>query len=201
MRGATGFLVLALAALAFSTSAAAVLYKWVDKDGRVHFSDKPPVGFKGEVTAIQPDAVPDPQVRPPVAPPKARLEEDEKPKADDPASKRRQLREQLALRLAQARAKLEAARKALDDGTDAADGERQFVRQNFPRDARRPDRTPPPRANCQGAVGSDGKAIWNCPRQIPMESYFERRQNLEEAVKKAEEEVAEAERAYRRGVD
>ena len=203
MRRPKAFLFLAFAAaLALSPIAGAqVLYKWVDKDGRVHFSDKPPVGFKGEVTAIQPDAVPDAVVRPPVAPGKARVEEDEKPKPDDMAAKRRQLREQLALRVAQARAKLEAARKALDDGEDATDGERQFVRQNFPRDARRPARTPPPRANCQSTVGSDGKAIWNCPRQVPNEAYFDRRKNLEEAVKKAEEELAEAERAYRRGVD
>jgi hypothetical protein len=203
VRRAKGFLILAVAALLASPTAALaqVLYKWVDKDGRVHFSDKPPAAFKGEVTTIQPDAVPDQVVRPPVAPPKARAEVDEKPKPDDVASKRRQLRERLALRLAQARANVEAARKALEDGEDAVDGERQFVRQNFPRDARRPARTPPPRANCQSTVGSDGKAVWNCPRQIPTESYFDRREKLEEAVKKAEEELVEAERAYRRGVD
>jgi hypothetical protein len=49
--------------------------------------------------------------------------------------------------------------------------------------------------------GSDGRAIWNCPRPIPNEAYFDRQKQLEEAVKKAEEEVTEAERAYRRGVD
>ncbi len=203
MRVARFFLpLLCTAAIALPSGAAAqVLYKWTDADGRVHFSDKPPVGFKGEVTAIQTDAVPEPVPRRPAPPAKARVAEEGKEKPDDMATQRRKLREQLAARVAQAREKLEAAKKASSDGEDAGDGERQFVRQNFPRDARRPDRTPPPRQNCMSTTASDGKAVWNCPRQIPTEGYFDRRQELEEAVRKAEEELVEAERAYRRGVD
>ena len=195
---------IAVALLLLASGAfAEVLYKWVDKDGRVHFSDKPPVGFKGEVAKIVTDAVPDP---PPVAAPrpapkvvKPEAEDDEK--SVDIATQRRQLREQLAARVAAARVKLEAARKALADGEDASSEERQYVRQEFARDERRPDKTPPPRGNCMSQKTTDGKAVWNCPRSIPTEAYFTRQDKLEEAVKKAEEELAEAERAYRRGVD
>jgi hypothetical protein len=103
--------------------------------------------------------------------------------------------------VAAARAKLEAARKALADGEDPVDGDRQYVRQEFPRSDRHPERTPPPRSNCMSNTTTDGKAVWNCPRPIPTDAYFSRQDKLEEAVKKAEEELTEAERAYRRGVD
>src|SRR5258707_8323400 len=96
-------------------AAAQTLYKWVDKDGRVHFADKPPVGFKGEVTKIQADAQPDvvvprasaPRASAPRAQPQA--EEGDKDKPVDAATRRRELREQLTARLSLARAKLEAA--------------------------------------------------------------------------------------------
>lgn len=195
---------IAVALLVLANGAfAQVLYKWVDKDGRVHFSDKPPVGFKGEVTKIIPDVAPDPApaVTPTPAPKKAKPEAEDDEKAVDIATQRRQLREQLAARVTAARAKLEAARKAMSDGEDATDDERQYVRQEFPRNERSPDKTPPPRSNCMSQKTSDGKAVWNCPRPIPTDGYFSRQEKLEEAVKKAEEELADAERAYRRGVD
>jgi hypothetical protein len=195
---------IAALALAFASAASAqTLYKWVDKDGRVQFADKPPTGFKGEVTKIQVDAQPEPAAPrspPPAASPRkaAPPEED---KAAEMAAKRRQVREELAARLSAARAKLEAARKALDEGQATTADERQFVRQEFARDARRPERTPPPRTNCMSQVTTDGRAVWNCPRPIPNDAYFERQHELEEAVKQAEDELADAERAYRRGVD
>ncbi len=195
--------VLAVAAFAFAAAATAqTLYKWIDKDGRVHFADKPPVGFKGEVTKIQVDAQPDvvvPRASAPRAQPQA--EGDGKDKPVDAATRRRELREQLTARLSLARAKLEAARKALSETDGATEEERQFVRQEFGRDERRPERTPAPRANCMSQKTTDGKAVWNCPRPIPTDAYFERQAKLEEAVRKAEEEVAEAERLYRRSVD
>ena len=199
---------LRLLALAFAAAAtvshgapAQTLYKWVDKDGKVQYSDKAPAGFKGEVTKIETDATADPVPRAPAAPVKARVEPEGKAKPNDVAGRRKQVREALALKVSAARAKLEAAQKALSEGEGAIEGENQFVRQNFHRDAARPSRTPPPRTNCMSQTSSDGKAIWNCPRQVPTEAYFDRRQKLEEAVRLAEEELTEAERAYRRGVD
>jgi hypothetical protein len=52
-----------------------------------------------------------------------------------------------------------------------------------------------------GETTSDGRTLWNCPAPIPGEAYFDRQKALEDALQKAEEELAEAERAYRRGVD
>ena len=195
--------VLAIAVLVLSTNVAAqTLYKWVDQDGKVHYADRPPVGFKGEVTRIEADAVPDVAPRPPPAAPAKRQVEDEgKEKAPDPATRRRQQRELLAARLTAARDKVEAARKALAEGEGAGEDEKQFVHETFRRDERRPERTPPPRSNCMSSTSSGGTAEWNCPRQVPNDAYFERQGKLEEAVRQAEEELADAERAYRRGVD
>ena len=201
----------ALAALAVTLSAALFVadafaetfyYRWIDKDGKTQFSDKPPANFKGEVAKVLVDAV-DPvrPAAPPAAGPKARPATVAEEKAPDLAARRRAQRDQLEARLSQARQNLEAAKKALADGEGTTQDEKQFVRENFARSERQPERTPPPRGNCTASKGSDGKAIWNCPRPIPNEAYFDRQKQLEEAVKKAEEELTEAERAYRRGVD
>ena len=189
-------LALALAAPAFGQTH---YYRWIDKDGKTQFSDKPPAGFKGEVTRVVIESSGDPAPRiapPPAAPAKARVADDEE-RAPDMNTRRRQQREMLEGRLKVARDNLEAAKKALSDGEPTSADEKQFVRQNFARD----NRAPPPRTNCMADRSSDGKAIWNCPRPIPNDAYFERQKGLEEAVRKAEEELVEAERAYRRGVD
>jgi hypothetical protein len=189
--------------LAFDSAAQAVYYRWIDKDGKVQFADKPPVNFKGEVTKVMIDtpADPPPKAAPaPRAPAKARAA-DEDEKTPDLNTRRRQQREALEARVRQARLNLEAAKKALSEGEGTTDDERQFVRQNFARDEKNPAKTPPPRGNCMADRASTGQAIWNCPRSIPKEAYFDRQQKLDDAVKKAEEELAEAERAYRRGVD
>jgi hypothetical protein len=192
-----------VAILAVDASAQTFYYKWVDKDGRLQFSDKPPAGFKGEVTKVAVDAMSDPvppRAKPaPAAAPKALIDEEEK--APDMATTRRKNREQLAARVAQARAQLEAAKKALSDGEPATEDERQFVRQNFARSEKSPGSTPPPRQNCMPDRASTGQATWNCPRPIPNEAYFDRQKKLEEDVRKAEDELTEAERAYRRGTD
>lgn len=60
---------LALAfALAVSTGASAQLYKWVDKDGRVSYSDRPPPEQKAQQLNVAPG--------PPAAPPRSNLERD-----------------------------------------------------------------------------------------------------------------------------
>jgi len=193
--------IVAILVLAFPAAAGAqgFYYRWIDKDGRVQFSDKPPVNFKGEVTRVAIEPPGDPPVRPAAPPPspaKARVIE-EAEKAPDLNTRRRTQRVALEARLTQARANLDAAKKALSDGEATSEEERQFVRQTFARSSN----TPPPRNNCMSGTTPDGKAIWNCPRPIPNEAYFERQQKLEEAVRKAEEDLVEAERAYRRGVD
>jgi hypothetical protein len=178
---------------------AQTFYKWTDKDGKVHYADKPPVGFRGEVTAIETDAAPPPAPRP--APKVQGAEPQGEEKAPDLATRRRAERERLGARVTAARAKVEKARKALADGEDPQDDEKQIVQQLHNRDAQRPERTPPPRLKCMATKTPDGRAAWNCPTPVPGESYFDRQKILEEALRTAEDELAEAERAYRRGVD
>jgi len=201
-RGWAFALTVALAASA-SGALAQTFYKWTDKDGKVQYADKPPVNFKGEVTRIEADVQP-PTVKPAAKPaPRAESEDEraEKEKAPTTAARRRADRERLAERLAAARARVDQARTALTDGESVLQDEKQIVQQHHPRNARRPESTPPPRLNCMGEQAPDGRAVWNCPTPIPNESYYARQKALEEALQKAEEELADAERAYRRGVD
>jgi hypothetical protein len=79
--GGRGWALALAVALAASTpgsgALAQTLYKWIDKDGKVQYTDKPPVNFKGEVTRIEADAQP-PPLKPapkPAAKPQAALDE------------------------------------------------------------------------------------------------------------------------------
>ncbi|HZZ94826.1 MAG TPA: DUF4124 domain-containing protein [Usitatibacter sp.] len=57
------------------------------------------------------------------------------------------------------------------------------------------------RQNCTAVAGKGPKPVVICPTIIPNAAYQERIAALEDAVKKAEEDVHAAEQAYRRGVD
>jgi hypothetical protein len=199
-------LVLAFACIAAGAGAQA-LHKWVDKDGKTHYSDKPPKGYPSEIVRIDAEPPPPPVIVTPAPAAakdaKPKDAENEKAPATDIGARRKALRESLEARLKAAQAKLDAARKALDEGEGVGDAERQVVQQ---RHARREATfftkgSPPPRSNCMSRNGVDGKPIWLCPTVVPGEAYFDRRKALEEAVSKAEEELAAAELAYRRGVD
>ena len=198
---------LAIVACAGGIAGAQTLYKWVDRDGKTHYSDKAPAGFKGEVTRIEADAPaasvsaapPSREEKPAKAQPAKEEAEEDKPA--DIATKRRRLREELAARVAAAHAKVEAARKALEVGEPTEEGEQQMVQQRHARNASRPERTPQPRSNCMARNDPDGTPFWMCPTPVRGDAYFERQKALEEGVRKAEAELAEAENAYRRGVD
>lgn len=215
-RAAAGLLL--LAGLAASGAGAQVLYKWIDAQGRVQYSDKPPKNFKGEVTRIEPE------VQPPTAPrwePPARAaapESSTAPKTDI-NSQRRANRERLTAALESARDKRDAARRALDEAAPT-DDERQVIQQRVSkggnakpqpianRDATQARPTgggmhgmSADRTNCRETVSKGRKAVV-CPTSIPGgEAYRERVKALEEALAAAEEELAAAETAYRRGVD
>lgn len=218
---------IALLAMACAVAFAAhaqVLYKWVDAQGRTQYSDAPPKGFKGEVTRIEvePPRKAAPIPPPPVVPvPAAKGSSDEKAEApQDLAARRKALREKLQANLDAARLKLELAQKALDEGRDPQPEERQAIQQRVNTTGntgavpglRNPDATQnrpvgggmhglASRSNCRTAKGADGRDVTICPTSILKEEYFDRVAQLEEAVRKAEEEVAAAESAYRRGVD
>src|SRR4051794_25586101 len=105
----------ALAAVAFALAAPAalgqVLYKWTDRSGRVIYSDKlPPKGFDGTVTPVVPDVQPD------AVPHEGIKRSTPAPAAKDIAAQRRETRERLQGNVDAARARLEAARVALEEG-------------------------------------------------------------------------------------
>jgi hypothetical protein len=188
-------LLVAGACMASADAAARDLYKWTDKDGKVQYSDQPPKGFSGEVTRIEIDT--NANTRPPGAPPRAApdaVDDTAAPQQVDVAKKRRELRTQLEERLRRARERVEAAQAALDEGGTPQVEERQVVQQRF-------DRPQAGRSNCRTAKSADGKNSVMCPALVPNDSYYERQGGLEAALKAAEEELAAAEQAYRRGVD
>ena len=194
MRRALAAVALALVA---GPAAAQVLYKWVDESGKVQYSDRlPPKGFTGRVEKIEPDVAPTPTERippePRVAPPAA------KPAPEDLATKRRALRDQLWARVDAARAKVEAARKALAQGSDiAVEDRRTFVqRADGP-----PAQALALRSNCHVVKDAGGKDVAMCASSIPNDAYRERVEQLEEAVRVAEQQLDDALTAYRRGVD
>ena len=190
MRGSLAVLAVALAVA--GPASGQVLYKWTDANGRVQYSDKPPKDFKGPVTRIEgelptqvpllPKAV---DGRPAQAAPA--------PPAQDVARQRRERREQLHARLEGARAKADAARKALDEGREIREGDHQFVQQRV-KDAGT-------RVNCRKVKDSAGKEALVCGTPVPNVDYQQRVERLETELKAAEDALAEAEAAYRRGVD
>lgn len=181
-----------LAALAASSAALAqsTLYKLVDKNGRVTYVDKVPRGFEGEVTPIAIDPATNAQSPIRIAPP-GRAED-----AKDHNTQRRDNRARLQLALDRAAAKLSAARKALADGIDPRDDEYQTIQQKLDASKAKAD-APGPRSNCRRPT----QDTWICPTIVPGEKYRDRQKALEDAVRDAEAELAEAEQAYRRGTD
>jgi hypothetical protein len=178
---------------------AQTLYRWTDADGKTHYGDRPPknaIGLAKVDTGPETNALSVPLVPAPKAAPAAG-DAPQKAVAADVGTQRRETRERLEADLKRARENLELAKKMLAEGADMMDDERQAVQQK----SGRPPVTPTARQNCRQMTGKDGKPALMCPASVPNEKYYERIAKLEEAVRKAEEEVAAAETAYRRGVD
>lgn len=184
---------LALVPAAFAQT----LYKWIDADGKTQYSDKPPTAFKGEVTRIEPDF--DKPILPAVAaPPPVAPEAKAAPPSNDVLARRRAARAHLEARLANARTNVDAAKKALADTESPEAGERQTVQQ---RSAGGGMHGMTARSNCRVEIGKDGRKGVMCPTSIPTPEFHERVARQEETLRKAEEELAAAEEAWRRGVD
>ena len=209
--------ILALSVAAFCGDAAAqVLYKWLDKDGKTQYSDRPPKNFSGEVTRLEPDEQPPPVPRAaptPAAKPAERSDE-AAAAAPDYSAQRRELRRKLQADVANARLKLDSAKAALEAAAAPNDDERQVIQQKVEKGkpaAGAGSATTggmlgqggmhgaPARSNCKTVKGSDGKTITTCPTMVPNDAFYERIKGLEAAVKAAEDELEAAEQAYRRG--
>lgn len=185
---------LALAAILAAPAAAQVLYKLVDRQGRVTYSDKAPKNFDGTVTVLTPDTESN-------LLPSGRPAEAARPPAQAPgvAEGRRATREALEKRLRAAQARVEAARKALSEGGDPQQDEMQTIQHRKPPLAAGQS---PPNRNCFTTKNPrTGAEVLNCSTRVPNDAYYDRQKKLEEELKAAEEELAEAERAYRRGTD
>lgn len=201
-RAALLMLVLVAAPLAWSD-----VYTWTDDKGRVQYSDHPPKNFSGPVRRMEVDEAPTvPLPAPKPATPDKALpaKTSDAPKApQDLAGKRRAERERLQHNLDVARDKLSVARKALADHQEPQGEERQIIQRpgGDPKKALMPGNVQiSARSNCR-TVENDGKKSVLCPVSTPNEAYYDHIAKLEAEVKKAEEEVADAERAYRQGVD
>jgi len=202
-------LLAAIVLLAAAPAWAQFLYKWTDKDGKVQYADKPPTRFDGVVTRIEIDVQPDQEA---VAAPRPA----NGPASSEIAARRRAVRTALAAEVTRTRDRLEAAKAALAGVDTPLESERQVVQQRL--DQARPNPGPDSqstggmfglggmlggaeRSNCRVEQMADGRKVTTCPTYVPGDAYYERVQNLEDAVRRAEADVDAAEEAYRRGVD
>ena len=215
--------VVLLLALAAPAAFAQVLYKWIDANGKVVYSDRMPAkGFNGSVEKIETDPAPDnpPAPRPnPNSP--AKKTETSGP-AVDVAKQRRETRERLQAQLESAQVRFEAARKALEDAQDPREEDRRVVQRRIDPNsaaanaagvatssssaapdagAASPGIGMAPRANCRTTKDANGKDVKTCATSLLTDEYLERVEKLEELLRAAEEQLTLAQRNYRRGVD
>lgn len=169
------------------------LYRWTDAQGRVQYADKPPAGFKGDVTKVEVDL--DANVRPLQAPKAQRIAPDVLRDVTPPdvAKARREKRAKLETVLRAAEDKVAAAKAALETGGDPKEGEQQVVQRRYAK-------AQSSKSNCR-AVKEGNKTNIVCPALVPNEEYYDRVKGLEEALRQAQVELADAEAAYRRGMD
>lgn len=182
-----------LLAGAGAASAQQVLYKLIAKDGRITYSDHAPKNFDGQVIRLEPDTESNlvPFKRPPTVTPSTSG-------SSTYGADRTANREALAKALRAAQDKVEAARKAKAQGGEPGPDEMQVIQQRF---APLKAGQSPPRSNCRSATDSQGRPFMLCAAQVPGEAYYDRQKKLDAELDKALEELADAERAYRRGAD
>ncbi len=174
------------------------LYRYVDKDGKVVYSDRAPTS--GPFEKIEADANRNVLPRPSTV---QGTSDQQMISVDKRLTQRIALRDKLRGELEAARANLAAARTALRDGQDPAEGEWQPTVSS-------PDNGGKPNSKgqvtgrggkvvCAKTKSADGSERVVCPAvSVPGDAYFERIGMLELAVKAAEEALAKAETNYRR---
>lgn len=181
------------AILAAPAGAQKILYKLIDRQGRVIYTDSVPKNFDGTVTPLEPEA--GSNVMPSARPPEAAAT------VNAPAGineTRRQARDDLDQKLRAAQAKAEAARKAKAEGADPLPEELQTIQH---RSAPPRSGQPLPKPNCFVAKTPHGVPVVHCPSQVPNDAYYARQKTLDDELAAAEGELTLAERAYRRGTD
>lgn len=191
-RPARAFLLALAASLALPASAQ-VLFKLIDRQGRVTYSDREPKVFDGTVVRIETDTASN-------IVPSAKAGDAQRPASvpSEWSENRRRSRDELEKKLRAAQSRVEAARKAKAEGDEPLAEELQTIQHRHP-----PLKSgqQPPNPNCFTATDASGTAFLNCPTRIPHDAFYDRQKKLAEELVKAEEELALAERAYRRGTD
>ena len=168
-------------------------YRWTDAQGRIQYSDRPPpASFKGEVTRVEVDT--ETNTRAVDTPPAPRVAPDVlKDVTPDLAKQRREKRAKLEEAVQKAEKNLAEAKAALAQGGDLKEDEQGVIQRRYAKPQA-------DKANCRVVAEGERKVVI-CPAVTPNEQYYERQKSLEEAVRKAEEELSDAQLAYRRGVD
>lgn len=172
---------------------AQVLYKLIDKQGKVTYVDTVPPNYEGEVVRLEPDTPATPWERPaPVAKPPAL------PPPTTMNSQRQANREDLDRKLRAAQERFAAATKAKADGDEMKQEEFQSIQRRYPLPK---SGEAPPRANCITRNDSGGSSYLICPYPVPNDAYYARQKAIDEELRLAQEALKEAEYNYRRGVD
>jgi hypothetical protein len=152
------------------------LWKYVDKDGKVTYSDKPPrKDEKAEPVKHDPNAniIQSPKARAQSDPGSSRESGRAGRSAEQSAADRASAREALRMAVEQAREELENARQALEEGRIPIEEDRRIV------------------------VGRNEKGAPTGANQVILKpEYHQRVASLEEAVKRAEMKLEAAETAY-----
>jgi hypothetical protein len=145
------------------TALAQTVYKLIDKNGKVTYSDTAPKNFDGKVIplGIDPDA--NIAVSPKGSGPEGA------PAKSPYATQNENNRNTAVDQLQQAQDALKAAQEAVDKGKDPLEDEWQTL------------------------TSSAGGG-----RRVPGESYYARQKSLADALKRAEKDLEDAERGYRR---
>ena len=156
------FELIALCLVLSCAASAQTIYKEVDKDGKVTYTDKKPDESSKKAEKVDIDKNRN------IAQPLVSKEEKEGGSRSSAKPEQRIARDNdLLAKLDQARENLERAKEALANAQAPAEDEWIFI------------------------MGG---------KRVPSEAYFQRIKTSEDAVKKAEEDLASAETAYRRGV-
>jgi hypothetical protein len=174
---------------------AQALYKYIDKEGKVVYSDRPPKD--ANATRVETDQNIN-VIKSPAQP-----AESGKSRKTPDVGARIALREKLRAAVLAAEARLAAAKQALADGLDPRDDEWLAT-------ISRPDNGGKPnaagnvtgrggRVACSKSKGPDGADRVVCPAlMVPSDRYHDRVKDLEEAVERAEAALAVAQNEYRR---
>jgi len=188
---------LAAAVLAASSAQSATLYKLVDRAGKVSYVASPPPAFDGKVVPVEIDSSGGKGIMP--------AREAPEPSQGDYLSERRARWAAVEKRLKDARAWLEEAKENFAKA-EAGDGDLIWVaKQTPPSKPEKPKPHESPMVNGDtrmcGQVMRNGQRMQACARPAVSDGFAARLEQLQEQIHQAEQAVAEAEIAYRRGMD